>query len=98
MNSGIECNRCCRFYLRRATGISLEKVLELKLNQVYQNLSIFSSVVFLCCCSTAEPVLMHRYNGNETTAYKIKVSSIHPSIHFATNFCILSSCFLSLKQ
>lgn len=56
----------------------MEKVLELKLNQVCQNLSIFSNVVHLCCSSAAEPVSMHHCDGNETTVYKTKIAAIHP--------------------
>lgn len=68
----------CRFNLRKATGISVEKVLELKLNQVCQNLSILSNIVYLCCSSTAEPALMHHCDGNETTVCKSKIAAIHP--------------------
>lgn len=63
--------------MRKASRISVEKVLELKLNQVCQNHSILSNIVNLCS-STAEPVLMYHCDGNETTIYKSIIVAIHP--------------------
>lgn len=55
----------------------MEEVLELKLGQICQNLSIFSKIAHLCS-SSAEHVSMHQYDGNEATVYKINIAAIHP--------------------
>lgn len=55
----------------------MEKVLELKLNQVCQNISIFSNIVHLFS-GTIEPVSVHHYDGSETTVYKSKIAALHP--------------------